>query len=243
MHIDAWANYQREGGARAAKRHAPAEGWRRQEKEEEEADIRSYKELITTIAKLCLSSAQQVRVLKSVSIQVMTVQLDAAPTKRMIEAGKAYTDHMQKLSTTEKLLLPIGLPHHHKYNALLAWGIEVTSNPDGKDKEKLTLQGAVLKEFVAEAMKITDTAVRMASLQNDLKVFIVAKCFKKGSKKIEVSVVHASPTAKVWDVLQELLVSMVKGEVKMGKAPPGNLELMIQKHLDAMGESSSKEDA
>ena len=161
----------------------------------------------------------------------------------MIEAGNEYTEHMLKLSQTEKIALPIGLPLHHKYNALLEWGIEVTSNPDGKDKEKFMQHSLVLKVYAAEAMKITDTAVRMNSLQKELKVFVVAKCFKKGCKKVEVSVIHNTPTSKVWDILQELLVTLHKSEVKLGKAPAGNLELVIQKHLDSMGESGGMDEA
>ena len=81
---------------------------------------------------------------------------------------------------------------------------------------------------------------RMMKLQKELKVFIVGKCFKKGHKKIEVSTSYGTPTEKVWEILQDLLVKCCNAEVKHGRAPAGNLELIVQKFLDGQEDPISQ---
>ncbi len=64
----------------------------KKEKDKDEGDILLQKEPIMAIAKLPLSSALQARVLKSASLQVVIVEMEADPTKLMILAGKQFAE-------------------------------------------------------------------------------------------------------------------------------------------------------
>ncbi len=206
----------------------------RRDQEDDVADIKSYKYLISAVAKVSLSNAQLARVAKSVCIQASIINAESEGVKRIFTASKAYTEHMAKLSAEAEAALPVGLPHHHRFNALLEWGAEFTAKPDSKDKDKdvTVIYHKTLSEYSTVALAIIDSAERMFMLQKELKVFTVGERFNTNHKKVEACVVFRTPTAQILKISLGLMVRAFKAELKHGRAPAGDLEKGIQKFLD-----------
>ena len=180
------------------------------------------------IAKLCLADAQSNRLLCSILLQVVLIPAQALVVQAMQEAGRSYTTTMEKLSQKEKAALPHGLPHHHKWNAMLVWAMKQWAPGQPNASAGLLSQA---QGYCESIKKGTD---QFKELQKHMKVCKVAKSYRAELKKIEVSVVHDTPAAALWTGIVELLVKMEKAEEKQGQAPPGDLETKIQEYLEEM---------
>ena len=181
------------------------------------------------VTRLCLNNQQQIRLLRSVVIETILIKVDTPSAKAMFAATKSFSEQMSDMDKEIKETLPIGLGHHHRYNALLGIvkeAISKTASASNSNADK------DIKEFCTSM--VAAGPAKFENLQKEIKAFNLTKAFDKATKKLEVAVVQGSKAAHIWEsYLRPFIVQHEKAKVKVGQAPQGDLERRLQDILDA----------
>ena len=75
-------------------------------------------------------------------------------------------------------------------------------------------------------------AVAKAKIHREVKVFKLTKAWKKDFVKLEVSLAAGTSSEMVWDEVMVPYLKAIGAEIKMGEAPPGDLERRVQEIVD-----------
>eukprot|EP00972_Heterocapsa_arctica_P081105 11950558-Heterocapsa_arctica.AAC.1 len=109
------------------------------------------------------------------------------------------------------------MPHHHAWEALLAWVTTVTSSAS---------ESKLIKDYCEFIKKDP-----VKTLTEQVRHVRVCKCYNKDMKKLEVNTKQDSRSYHIWQIMKEKLIGAGCRELA-GIAPPGDLERRIQKALD-----------
>ena len=181
--------------------------------------------IMAITAKLCLSSALQVRAIKSILIRVWMVPSDhplvteaMANTRKFAELSKQLT---QDSKTSDQRIDFIGLPHEHVWNAL----ITVLLADLEKKKEDLAVKEKIV--FIQEYCANMTQAGHRALLR-EVAYARVQKCYEREFRKLELNVAEGTPSHQVFSYLVDFLERTPNVVEKPGQAPPGDLERRLQ---------------
>ena len=173
-------------------------------------------------AKLTLSNTQQIRLIKSAVIETIIVSTDSQLYKDMTEASSKYSKHMLSLPKEARIKNPIGLPHHHRWNAMLAL---YSKSTDPNIKE-------AVQKLIARYESITTPTARFRAIQEEVKVVVLARSFHGNKKKLEVNTVPGSDSFVLWMKFLVPAIVAEGGVLKEGQASRGDLETRLQSMLD-----------
>ena len=211
------------GDLRANEQGAAARPATRRRRGDTEAErIDQLQKIVQILAKLCLSSALQVRTLKACVVEVMRVGASSPFVDKAMAAVQSY---VQAAKTVEKEDVQdrIGLVHHHVFNSFMSTALEVL---------KEAPEGLEVKKYVDE-MKAMERSAMWSKLQNEVRHCRIVKAFDKKYKKVEVYVVVGSQAEAVW---KYVVVAMSKADKAYkplcGIAPRGDLERKIRAFLE-----------
>jgi hypothetical protein len=192
------------------------------------------------IAKLCLSSALQVRALRAIVI----VPIKLATTNPLIialfEARKKYSDSAQSLreggADSDTVTQTLGHSHIWQFNAILQAIQSLTAA--GQEKANTVIHtaiGAFCAEFQQPAL--------MSQLHKWVRHCHVSKMFTGSLKRLEITVcsrsqllcseIKTTPPDVLWDAhLMPFILRQLGGKEQAGQAPKGDLERQLQSWLD-----------
>eukprot|EP00929_Paragymnodinium_shiwhaense_P004237 TRINITY_DN10501_c0_g2_i2.p2 TRINITY_DN10501_c0_g2~~TRINITY_DN10501_c0_g2_i2.p2 ORF type:complete len:235 (-),score=76.16 TRINITY_DN10501_c0_g2_i2:852-1556(-) len=188
-------------------------------------DDKATRKLLQMVAKLALSSALQVRVLKSIALDVFLVKEDGWLVKGLKEATTAYAEQADKIGK-EQRVQAIGMPHLHAWNKLLSMCKDVGAKNEQAQKI-IDQYKELVGGLVSQGQGIWDI------LHTHCRYCRVQPCWAKNMKRLEVNIVCNSPAAPVWEIMKVVLKENGASE-RRGMAPPGNLEEKIQKAIDEL---------
>jgi len=195
-----------------------ADGSRKQRRTTEGG--REQQRILETLAKLSLSNALQVRVLRSVMIDVVRVKTDSKMVGMIRESTKKFADAHKALSAEERTDCKLGLIHIHAWNAMVGFY--------QKEIEGDAAASLELKQYMDQY-----SALGWRAVAKEVKHVQVAKAWDAQYKKLEVSTTHDTPSAKLWDKIKALILKDPACKELPGRAPPGDLERQLQTYLDS----------
>ena len=201
--------------------------------------------LLLLVAKLSLSSAQQVRVLRAITIDnwrfkasTLWITKGIAVTKSY--ATKAKQDYPQA-SQRDQQLLSMWLPHGHLWNAILIVAKEKTQQ--GSDAHNKLTQFIESANTRAIAASSAETVKRepgrvLQAMAEGVKHVRISKMFDAQYKRLEITTVEGSDADHLY---RQILVPLWKADHatrQEGTAPSGNLERQIQQIISEMEPNS-----
>eukprot|EP00404_Azadinium_spinosum_P041757 CAMPEP_0180830898 /NCGR_PEP_ID=MMETSP1038_2-20121128/76053_1 /TAXON_ID=632150 /ORGANISM="Azadinium spinosum, Strain 3D9" /LENGTH=218 /DNA_ID=CAMNT_0022874065 /DNA_START=528 /DNA_END=1181 /DNA_ORIENTATION=+ len=179
--------------------------------------------IINLIAKLCLSSALQVRVLRSIVINVYRVPLLSPFIEKGMDATRKFGEMAKKLrdggATSDQVH---ARTFAHLWNALITVLISgltalVTSKPDVQKH---------LDKVQQYCRNMKDAGI--VTLTASLKYVKISRAWDRDHKKLEISVDDSSPSFPIYQILHEFLIQQDGIAELPGMAPAGDLERKIQ---------------
>ena len=186
------------------------------------------RKLVHLVAKLALSSALQVRLLRAIIIDCWRMPSADPAIQRGFSATKAFAKAAETVPREQKLA-KLGLPHLQLWNAFL----QVV-------KETLTAapQREALLKYIAEwGPRVKDNAQGFREMAKEVRHFRLVTHYDKKTTRVEAQI---SPASMSHVVYTDIIVPYMKnqgGEEMEGIAPRGDLERRIQEALDeAAGE-------
>lgn len=194
----------------------------------EKKDMAKLLEIVSMLIRLGLQTSQQVRVLRSIVLQVMMMAVDHELIQKVKAAHKRYVNAAQKFKDAEKKQAALSVPHLHSWNAMLAYfKVAWADNAQllAKLKEYTDGVAAQANNEPRKAMDIFAQHVRSIKLMN---------AFDKAKTKLEISIIAGTPAVEIWKSMKEWMISKKVAKEMMGTAPPGHMEDVLQQYLDAM---------
>ena len=193
------------------------------------AEHSNLRKLTAMVAKLTLSCALQVRVIKSILLEVFLVKEDSPVAQAMMAATKKYSETADTVAKDLRVK-SLGLPHHWAWNALMAECLKFTSNKQAYEEYSQYVAGCTASNPLA-VYDLFHVEMKYARLQ---------KCWAKDMKRLEVNCTPGTKTAALWEVMKTDLRNQKWASERRGMAPPGDLEEKIQTMFEKMGESNSQ---
>jgi len=175
--------------------------------------------IIEVLCKLALSSALQVRVLRSVVITVYMVASSMPWVVKARETMAKWASDAKTESDREKVVLP----HLVLFRSIVA-SMLLT-------KQEMPEQ--LHQVMVAYDKDMTDQNERFQTsrVKESISHCKVAKAFDKSKVKIEISFTTTEQATKMIPVIDWFLTKGSKGRKLEGVAPPGDMERSIMKAL------------
>ena len=190
--------------------------------EDEHRDLKKVMlnpKVIEILCKLALSSALQVRVLRSV---VLTVYMVASSMPWVVKARETMAKWASD-AKTESDRDKVTLPHLVLFRSIVA-SMLLTKQEMPEQLHQVT---------VAYDKDMTDQSERFQTsrVKESISHCKVAKAFDKAKVKIEVSFTTTEQATKLIPVIDWFLTKGSKGRKLEGVAPPGDMERSIMKAL------------
>eukprot|EP00929_Paragymnodinium_shiwhaense_P065713 TRINITY_DN32921_c0_g1_i1.p2 TRINITY_DN32921_c0_g1~~TRINITY_DN32921_c0_g1_i1.p2 ORF type:complete len:251 (-),score=71.42 TRINITY_DN32921_c0_g1_i1:760-1512(-) len=190
--------------------------------------------LLILVSKLCLANALQVRVLKSILLEVYLIKENTTAATYMKDGTKSYQEASSKLAN-EKRVAEIGLPHHWAWNHLMK--ALKDEDKDGKYKEHFDKY----HEHIQSAISTAGTTY-YTIWQAEVKYCRLQKCWDRSQRRLELNFIPHSESEKLWtQALRPLLLATQGAQQRQGIAPNGDFEDRIQQTLIKMGASQPRE--
>ena len=184
------------------------------------------KKLLSTLAKLSLSNAMQIRALRSILLEVHQVPAANPYIQEAMQATKKYAEAAKEMSPKDKEER-LGLPHIHVWNALLA---VATRNLEQRAKEQDPSHQESLAVLLEYASKYQEQGWK--AIHHEVKYARVQKNFRPELKRLEINLMESSPSDKVWAIIKADLRRDQGVRELPGVAPAGDLERQLQRFLD-----------
>ena len=186
--------------------------------------------IIGTIGKLSLNSAQQTRALKSILIDVFRVPTDFPMAAAMRAATKGFAEAAQRIvdpiARTERL----GVPHVHAWNACVkTFKLALEASSAQADKDTLGMIAQYIDKKNKEGWKGVVSEVTYAR---------VRKNFNKEFVRLEFNVRDATPSRPLYESMKKWINTWPSTSELPGVAPPGDLERKVQQWLVENGMSA-----
>ena len=159
----------------------------------------------------------------SIVVEVFIIR-GTTPLFELIKAANtSYSEQMQKLDKVAKSKLPIGLPHHHRWNTILQFA---------KDKGSEDIKKNI--DIVIERYRQHEGCVTVYDkIQDEVKTCDTTKAWDRDTKKLEIAIVPGSASHQLWlGGLRSELIRITPLVQKVGRAPTGDLEYRLQAGLD-----------
>ena len=157
--------------------------------ESEDERLKRMEMLLTLVKKLSLSSAQQVRMLRSVTVSVFRIAATSPFIVTATEHVSRYTTAPSTYEDDDAKQAAIGLPHHHMFIAFLTVALSRAT--------ELLSEKAALDKFLASIRNVTPDA-KCIALQDQARHCKVAKAFHSHHKKLEPMIRPGSDAEEVW---------------------------------------------
>ena len=178
--------------------------------------------IVTSMAKLCLANAMQVRALRQIVMECVRIPTDCEFVESSAMATKAYGDKVREMedqgTSQEDIKNKVGIPHVHIWNAMLKTLREKIT--DGTKAQKI--------DTYIESIR----PIGWKGIARDVRYVRVAKMYQKEYKRLEISVRPSTTAAEVWCIMHEALLELKGAKDLEGMAPPGDLEHKLQDRLD-----------
>eukprot|EP00929_Paragymnodinium_shiwhaense_P067064 TRINITY_DN33744_c0_g1_i1.p2 TRINITY_DN33744_c0_g1~~TRINITY_DN33744_c0_g1_i1.p2 ORF type:complete len:234 (+),score=64.08 TRINITY_DN33744_c0_g1_i1:45-746(+) len=217
-----------DGRSRASKRgrRLGQDGGAKEDIDRTPKEQQQTERLLNLVAKLALSSALQVRVLRSIMLDIYLLPEDHRIVGAIKAATTEYANQVEGISKQKRTEV-LGLPHLHAWNAFLN---------AVKGLCKVQEVATALVAYEQQVVGQVSSSNLWTVLHAHVRYCRVQKCWAAKLKRLEINVVIGTPAATLWDVLKKHMGTLGLQE-RRGMAPPGNLEEQVQRMLD-----SAKED-
>jgi len=215
-------------GLPASASAAPTSGAKKRRGQEPSfpAEEDKFKAIVPTLAKLSLSSAQQLR---KISAAVMWCCQVDAKCELVVAAQAAYAEFVKMSkglqdATPEQRDQQLGIPSVHMLNAVM--GVALKSAELSEEKKK------TLTDFQQTIASSSDTKEVLAA---HCPVFVIVAPFDKQKRKLEISM--SMELKVVWEAsILPLLANQKAFRMLRGTAPRGTMEREVQEFLDSIKE-------
>ena len=177
------------------------------------ADGTVSEELIKTLCKLSLGTAQRVRALEAAVYRTWLIPVGSRIAVTTQAAGKAYAEAAKSQGRGHAM----GPPHVHVWAAMV---LDILA--DDKQSEDVR---TVLRAHAEGASSPT-------ALQPLIRHFRVSKTYDKDKLRVQLCAVH-----ELHQVVEAIHRAILQagGEEKQGQAPASTLEREVQKYVDGTG--------
>lgn len=192
------------------------------------------KNIISTIAKLSLSTALSVRAIKSILLTCYMAAAAAPLVQAATAATGARHDMKEKLKadtskTRQQKEDLLGYAHIHAWNGILKAALN-------------TLKGAAHENLKQYMMK--HAALGWKATAKMVKYCRIAKTNSKNDKRLELNMVENSEAQNIWfTTVEKAWLVQERSHRLPNMAAPGDMERKIQEFLDKIGASGQKESA
>jgi hypothetical protein len=182
-------------------------------------DVAVPEELIKTLCKLSLGTAQRVRALEAAVFRTWLIPVGCRIAVTTQAAGKAYAEAAKSQGKGHAM----GPPHVHVCAAMV---LDILA--DDKQSEDVR---AVMRAHA-------EGASSPVALQSLIRHFRVSKTYDKDKLRVQLSTVH-----ELHQVVEAVHRAMLQagGEEKQGQAPASTLEREVQKYVDGMGGQAARD--
>ena len=199
--------------------------------------------LLVLVAKLCLNSAQQVRLLRSVLLEAFMVPVEnpflakmLRETKQFTERAKSVREHLEeqgipKAKIQDKVQDSLGLPHIHAFSALIEVALATLQKEPEANKQSIDVLTGYCADYQAKGWR---------AISQEVKAAMKEKAYGKENMKLLVNVQPETKSHQVWSIIKQLLLAQKGVRELQAVAPKGNMERQIQEWLERNGHSSSE---
>ena len=227
---------------------ASAIGRRRKAQHDPESEMQK---VVTDMAKLCLSSAQNIRAMKPILFQTIRVSADGEYSMSIQEATKLFVSESKKVQLSAmgdsqvETYAAMGLPHHHVFNSCMIVTKKLLETMEAQPEHSkwATEYMGPIQELVDEVNALTSKQRKWDTLETMVKHMRLCKSFDRRHKKIEIHVVPGTLAQQIVNGMFYVMKAKDPNfKVLQGQAPRSGLERQIQGYLDGMGEKVDKDD-
>lgn len=176
--------------------------------------------IIGTIGKLSLNSAQQTRALKNILIDVFRVPTDFPMAAAMRAATKGFVEAAQRIVDPVARTERLGVPHVHAWNACIkTYKLALEASSAQADKDTL---GEIVQYI---GMKNKEGWKGVAS---EVTYARVRKNYNKDFVCLEFNVRDATASRPLYESMKKWINTLPDTSELPGVAPPGDLERKVQ---------------
>lgn len=185
-------------------------------------------DLMDSLARLALQSAQQLRAVRSSVVRVSLLPKEHPCLQATSSIMDQYSALVPEFSTPEEKFAQLGHPASHSWNAVIAWAAEEAAR---------SMQDVAprLEAYLRYIAGRTGTPSALDGYEDEITSFRVLKSWSSTHKKVETVIVQGTRT---WEIAAtvEALWERTGGRRLRGVAAPGQLERNVQTGLDSRRE-------